>query len=135
MIRAYFDGLCNPNPNRKGFLTYLGCILNNDNCIHSFYVPSQIETIATNFSAYYLSIIEIFQFLISRNLVEQEINIYGCAELVVKQMQGESNIGGGQYKPYADKAFTLLPNFIHLNFHWLNKNDVKKILYTEGFIQ
>jgi len=133
MINAYFDGICDPNPNLTGSLTCIGLIVKLDigkdvELLHHFITPTKINGIATNISAYYLSILKIFDFIIKSKMENEEIIIQGCAALIIKQMKGENSIGDGHYRPFACELFDLISTLKNVDFKWIPKDELKSII-------
>lgn len=123
MIKAYFDGACEPN-NATGKMAYGGIIYRHEEVIHQISYPFQPKDgIVSNNIAEYCGIIAIFKFLLSRELTHEEIYIFGDSKMVIEQLCGNWGINNGKYLPYAEKALQLLFNFKKSpHLEWISKD-------------
>jgi len=125
MIKAYFDGACQPiNPG--GTMSY-GCIIIQDEKEIKrwgrIYVPKK-EIKSTNNLAEYAGLIAVLLHLENNKLEKEEIQIYGDSKLVIKQMQGEWRIDGD--KPYGYlgiKAAEIIQKFPKIKFKWIPREE------------
>lgn len=136
MIIGFFDGACEPtNPNGSmgiGALLYdapnaephngtlkLGAttlLFQYSKCIHRG-EDGFINT--SNNVAEYVACRELLNFIIQNNLSNRNVVLYGDSKLVVNQMNGEWNMNGGIYIPYAKECQDLIRNIKSVRFLWL----------------
>jgi len=120
MIKVFFDGSCEPNP--RGIVRYGAVIYKHDEIIKEIAVKANFKTEDnTNNVAEYCGLIASLKYLMSENLQQEEIYIFGDSKLVITQMSGTANINGGKYVQFADMAFMLLQNFSNTIFEWIPK--------------
>lgn len=132
-ITAYFDGCCEPiNPG--GTASY-GALVLIDN--QRVWQASQIvspeegrEKETSNNVAEYAGLISLLEYLLSRNLQNEPIQVYGDSRLVIYQMFGDPKLNGkrwkikrGYYTPLAYRALELLKRFSSLKGDWIPREE------------
>lgn len=132
-ITAYFDGCCEPiNPG--GTASY-GVVVFIDH--ERIWQASQIvspgagrEKETSNNVAEYAGLIALLEYLLSRNLQDEPIQVFGDSQLVMYQMFGDPKLGGkrwkikrGYYAPLAARARELLKGFSSLKGAWIPREE------------
>ena len=127
MIKAYFDGCCEPR-NPGGTAAY-GVHISKDGRL--LYKKSEIVMMknkkhTSNNVAEYAGFIEILDYLKGNGLQNEDIEIMGDSKLVICQMFGDTYRGGygwkikrGFYKPLALCARALMNDFSNLKGRWI----------------
>ena len=122
MIKAYFDGSCEPiNPNGNmgiGALIYV-----NDKVEWTYSNTIKLGQYGFNETsnnlAEYLAFQSILTQLIEMGLKDEPICIYGDSKLVVEQMNGRWKIKHGTYSSQAIEAKKLLSSFSNVKIFWI----------------
>ena len=126
MIKAYFDGCCEPK-NPGGTASYGAVIFKDDDRIwetSKIFIPKKgKENQTSNNVAEYSGFISILEFLISMDLNKEAITVYGDSKLVIEQMFGDWRIKKGFYKPIALKAKKILENFPDITGEWIPREE------------
>lgn len=130
MIKAYFEGTCNPN-NDGGLMVYETIIYREGTKIHECCeVYERKDNVASNNIAQYCGLIAIFKYLINAE-IKDDIHIICDYQLVVGQMSKGWSIKKGKYKAYAEHALKLMDKLkekgIIITFEW---QPVKKNLLS-----
>lgn len=122
MIKAWFDGACEPNTD-GGKMSCGGVIYHHDKKLHSFSRPyKRDDNQASNNIAEYCALGWLCKYLIDNNLTDREIYIFGDSKLVIEQMQGNWAMRSGKYIPYAERCLELLHKFEAWPFlEWIPK--------------
>lgn len=111
MIKAYFDGCCEPNRD-GGKMGYGGIIYRHEEVIHTISYPFvSANGEASNNIAEYCGVIAVFRFLIAHELTQEETYIFGDSKMVIEQLKGNWAMNNGKYLPYAERAVQLLLDF------------------------
>ena len=132
-ITAYFDECCE-SINPGGTASY-GVVVLIDN--QRVWQASQIvspgegrEKETSNNVAEYAGFISLLEYLLSRNLQDEPIQIYGDSRLVIYQMFGDPKLNGkhwkikrGYYAPLAYRALELLKGFSSLKGDWIPREE------------
>lgn len=121
MIRAYFDGACEPNPGGKASYGYV--VYQYDIKIHeSGHQLNPLENGHTsNNIAEYCGLIATLKYLLSHKLLDHEIYVFGDSQLVIKQISGLWNVNKGLYVPYYKIAIKYAQLFTNILFEWIPK--------------
>lgn len=127
MIKAYFDGCCEP-VNPGGTASYGAVIFKNGeriwDCSEIFYPEQGKEKATSNNVAEYCGFLSILDFLIEHNLHAHACTIYGDSKLVIEQMSGNWRIKKGFYKPVALQAKETLAKFLVTpNLVWIPREE------------
>jgi ribonuclease HI len=87
----------------------------------------------SNNVAEYRGFIRGLEFLISKNLVRENIVVRSDSKLIIMQMLGCWKIHAGDYVPYALVAKKLMDKFIDIDLRWIprEENDVCDTLGKE----
>ena len=122
MIKAYFDGACEPNGD-GGKMAYGGVIYRHEKKIHEIsYLYNRKDNIASNNIAEYCGLIAVFKYLLQKHWQKEEIYIFGDSKMVINQMKGEWTTRHGKYLPYYEIAIKLLNEFSRFpHFEWIPK--------------
>lgn len=117
MIKAYFDGACDPNP--YGDMGIGAIILKDDQEIfkYSEVIPASKKNSSS--VAEYLALEKILIYIRDTTIIEEQIFIYGDSKMVINQMHGDWNIIDGMYVPAATRCLDLGIEIV---------NEIKKIL-------
>lgn len=122
MIKAYFDGCCEPiNPG--GHIGLGAIIFHNGDRIwkHSEYILAA-ESNSNNVGEY-RAFIAILEYLKGKGMHRMPIRIYGDSKLVIEQMFGRWKIKKGHYVFYAHKAANLLSGFPNIEGVWIPRDE------------
>ena|SRR3990167_311701 len=129
MIKAYFDGCCEP-VNPGGYASFGAVVFNDSNriwdCSRMFTSKKGKERETSNNVAEYCGFVSILEFLIEKNMTKEHIKIYGDSNLVIQQMFGTWQMRKGFYIPTAIKAKKLLKKFSDIRGEWIprEENDI-----------
>lgn len=122
MIKAYFDGACEPK-NPGGTASFGAVIFKDEKRIKEisqiFYPEKGKEKMTSNNVAEYSGFLSILEYLKDNNLHEEKIHIFGDSNLVVQQMKGNWRMIKGYYIPVAEKAKRLFTKFPNTTLHWI----------------
>ena len=123
-LKAYFDGCCEP-VNPGGTAAYGVVILRNRQKIFEaskLFVPQKgREKETSNNVAEYSGFKAILDYLITHNLTDAPITVYGDSNLVIQQMFGTWRIKFGFYVPIAKTCKAMLKQFPHITGTWIPK--------------
>jgi len=119
MIKLWFDGACEPNPNGK--IGYGYVVQENNNIVREYGNRYQEKGKPTsNNMAEYISLIAGLRWLIYTQRYDQEIECFGDSQLVINQMKkGEDIISDGIYAHWGQLCIDLLKFFPHIKFTWI----------------
>ena len=121
MIKLWFDGACEPNPNGKVGYGYI--VQENNKLIREYgnrYLAGQKPT--SNNMAEYISLIAGLRWLISNKRNNQNIECFGDSALVINQMTKGLRIeSDGIYAHWGQLCIDLLPYFSAIKFIWIPK--------------
>lgn len=122
MIKAYFDGACEPNQD-YGRMAYGGVIYHHEEKIHEIsYGHKRKDGIASNNIAEYCGVISIMKYLLFNEYRSEETYIFGDSKLVIEQLSGNWRANNGKYIDYYSRAINCLSQFvIHPIFEWIPK--------------
>jgi len=121
MIKAYFDGVCEPiNP--CGYAAYGIYIVNSQEILKEGVFVGHGKGISNNV-AEYSGFIHILKILKKKKLNKKSIIIKGDSKLVIEQMFGYWQIRKGLYLPFAYKAKKLLENFKKIDGQWIPREE------------
>lgn len=131
MIKAYFDGACEPiNPG--GFAGAGAVIFINNKRVWEYselFKPTKKQQTSNN-TAEYQAFIAILEELIKRKLTKKKIKVYGDSMLVMCQCLMDDpiykkrwQIKKGAYVPYAYKALELLEQFSKIEGSWIPREE------------
>jgi ribonuclease HI len=106
MIRAYFQGICNPN--KDGGLMVYETIIYRDyvkvrDCMHHL-----DKYIASNNIAEYCGLIAVLKWILANYIPNEDIYIFTDSQLVEGQLMKGWNLKSGKYKQYAEYAIKLM---------------------------
>lgn len=122
MIEVYFDGACEPNP--YGRIGYGATIYKDSKKIYEiskeYEHPKGLKT--TNNMAEYCAAYASLRYLHHKGWNEHPIILRGDSQLVIKQLNGEWQIGKGAYVNLAEKTKDILKNFTQVQFEWLHRS-------------
>lgn len=126
MIKAYFDGVCEPvNP---GGTAGYGAVIFKDNeklfeVSEIYAAPNPRDT--SNNVAEYLAFNSILDYLLANDLHTEEIEIFGDSKLVIYQHSIDPQwnkkwaIKKGYYTKFAWEAHDKIPKFPNLKLTWI----------------
>jgi len=122
MIKAYFDGCCEP-VNPGGTASYGVAIFRDNKLIWKDSklfkpIPGK-EKETSNNVAEYSGFKAILEYLLEEGLAAEEIEVLGDSQLVIKQMFGSWNINQGFYVPIAWECKSLLKHFNSIKGVWI----------------
>lgn len=123
MIKAYFDGACEPNED-GGTMCYGAIIYHHDKKIHEIsHLYKSGDNIASNNIAEYCGCISVLRYLISREFINHEVYIFGDSKMVIEQMRGAWGANQGKYIRYYEIATLLIANRFERvpDFQWIPK--------------
>lgn len=132
-IVAYFDGACEP-VNPGGTASFGAVIFIDDKriweCSQLFEPKKGRERETSNNVAEYSGFIAILEYLKSKKLNKNKIDIYGDSMLVLCQMLMDDprwgvrwRIKQGYYVPLAYRALSLLNKFPNITGHWIPREE------------
>jgi len=138
MIKAYFDGCCEP-ANPGGTASYGAIILKNNKKIwecSKLFIPNKKRETSNNL-AEYQGFIAILNYLLKNKWNKEEIMIYGDSKLVISQMFGNWGIKKGLYVESAKQAKAILSAFPKTNGEWIprRKNSIADKLSKKKLIE
>lgn len=118
-IKAFFDGLCEPNPG--GIATWGIVIYKNNDIIHQDcgiavkpYTPQ-----STNNVAEYTALINAIQYCLNKGLLT--ITVYGDSQLAIRQITGEYRVNSPNIIPLYERVMKLSKNFNNISFTWVRR--------------
>lgn len=120
-INCVFDGACEPR-NPGGALGLGAGIFEEHSLVKNYSSFEPAHTNNTNNVAEYKAVIWVLETLVSLDLHQECVNIYGDSKLVVCQMNSEWKLNKGQYIPFAVKAKQLAKQFKNLSFTWVPRD-------------
>ena len=123
MIKAYFDGACEPNFD-GGKMAYGYVVYQHEEKIKEFSsLYKSRDNTASNNIAEYCGVIAVLQYLIQNKFTNHEVYIFGDSKMVIEQMKGAWTARHGKYLPYHEKAMLLVANFFERipDFQWIPK--------------
>jgi ribonuclease HI len=121
LIIGYFDGACEPH-NPGGAMGFGALIILGGEILYTESGMLPAAKTNSNNVAEYRALIMLLERLMAMEMADQQIEIRGDSNLVIKQMSGDWKIktnGGGLYVPMAQKARALAAKFKHLRFKWI----------------
>ena|SRR3990167_3903289 len=129
MIKAFFDGCCEPlNP---GGTASFGAVIFKDDkrvweCSRIFIPKPGKEKLTSNNVAEYSGFKSILDWLLEQKANHEKIVIYGDSNLVIQQMFGTWQIRHGHYVPIAHQCLHLLERFNNIKGQWIprEENDI-----------
>jgi ribonuclease HI len=124
MIKAYFDGACEP-VNPGGTASYGVVIFKDGKRIYEMskiFKPSKKDKTSNNV-AEYNGFLEILNYLRDNGYQDEIIKVYGDSQLVIKQMFGHWRIKKGLYKPYALLAKLAVASFPRISGKWIPREE------------
>ncbi len=120
MIKAYFEGSCNPNKD-GGLMVYETIIYREGVKIHSCAeVYERKDIVASNNIAQYCGLIAVLKYILNSK-IKENIHIICDCELIIGQMSKNWSINKGKYKEYAEYALKLIKKLddeIIITFEW-----------------
>lgn len=126
MIKAYFDGCCEPiNP---GGTASFGAVIFVDGkrvweCSRLFIPKSGKEKETSNNVAEYSGFKAILDWILEQNAQNEKIVICGDSNLVIQQMFGTWRIKQGYYVRIALQCEKLLERFPQIEGHWIPREE------------
>lgn len=126
MIRAFFDGLCQPvNPGGIACFAYL--IKRDGKVIQTDYglAAEPFSQDATNNVAEFTALVKALEWL-SANALDEPIRIVSDSELVVRQMKGEYKVKAGRILPLHRRAMALMDSFPDVEINWVPREENKE---------
>jgi ribonuclease HI len=127
MIKAYFDGACEPT-NPGGIASFGALIIKDDKVIYEIsevYKPEiGKEKETSNNLAEYCALEVILVYLLENNLNHEDIEVLGDSQLVINQMFGDTNkkkwkIKSGIYEVRARACLNLVKLFPNISGVWI----------------
>ncbi len=119
MIKAYFDGACEPNT-PTGRMAYGAVIYQHEEKIHEIsYQYKPKDGISSNNVAEYCGAIAVMRYLLDAKLHYSENYIFGDSKLVIEQLKGSWTANKGAYLPYYKIAISLACQFTDTHFEWI----------------
>lgn len=119
MIKAYFDGSCEPkNPGghaHAGYVYYnMGAKKKGSVCVGTG--PAMSNNVAE-----WSGVIALLQDFLSCGLEKSPIEVYGDSNMVINQAMGKNSAKkkNGLYVPYYNRGMALLEKFTNINFVWI----------------
>lgn len=106
MIRAYFEGSCNPN--KDGGLMIYETIIYRDYIEVRERIYILEKYIASNNIAEYAGLIAVLKWILANYIPNEDIYIFTDSQLVEGQLMKAWNLKSGKYKPYAEHAIKLM---------------------------
>lgn len=132
-IKAFFDGLCEPNPG--GIATWGIVIFKNDNIIYKDcgiacepYIPQ-----STNNFAEYTGLINVIRYCLNNGLLD--IEVIGDSQLAIRQMTGVYSVNSLNIIPLYNEAIKLSRQFNNIIFTWVKRelNAVADFMSKEAY--
>lgn len=123
MIKVYFDGACEPNPN--GYMG-IGCWVLDTKTKNIIYEHSACYNVGENGYKYtscnvaeYEALRNALTWLLANNHQESDILCIGDSNLVINQMSGVWKIKSGLYALSAFDTRKLVKEFSTISFEWI----------------
>jgi ribonuclease HI len=125
ILKAYFDGACDPNPG--GTAAYGAVILHRHQriwkCSELYYPPAGHEKATSNNIAEYCGLIAVLEWLTENEHYDAKIRIFGDSNLVINQIFGSWRIKRGLYVPLAHWAKALVRPFTDIEGRWISRSE------------
>lgn len=116
VIKCFFDGAVEPmNPGGHGGF---GVVVFRDGAVihtEASYM-GQWPSLSNN-CAEYAGVISVFRYLIREGI--SEASVFGDADMIVRQLNGEWRVKGGAYVPYFAEAKTLRDRLPSVTINWI----------------
>lgn len=122
MIKAYFDGCCEPT-NPGGYCGFGAVIFKDKERIWEYSGFIDASPTTSNNVGEYKAFIKILEYLYENNMRNEDITVYGDSKLVIEQMFGTWRIKKGFYVPFAHEAQVLVEQFEDLKGQWIPRDD------------
>jgi ribonuclease HI len=132
MIKAYFDGACEP-VNPGGTAAFGALIIEDDKVIYEtsdlFKPEKGKEKETSNNLAEYCALEVVLVYLLENKLNHEEIEVLGDSKLVIHQMFGDPvtrkkwNINGGIYEERARACLNLVNLFPNIRGRWIRREN------------
>jgi ribonuclease HI len=119
-ILAYFDGSCEPM-NPGGIATYGYVIYEGDHTIQEGYglACDPFSNQASNNVAEYIGLIKALEFIVNRELSDNEVVIRGDSQLIIRQMTGSYSVNSERLLPFHAQARALARQIKDIKFLWI----------------
>lgn len=134
-IKAYFDGLCEPNP--SGVATWGIVVFENDNIIYKDcgIACEPYTQQSTNNFAEYTGLINVIRYCLDNGLLD--IEVIGDSQLAIRQMTGVYSVNSPNIIPLYNEAIKLSQNFNNITFTWVRRelNTVADSMSKEAYFK
>ena len=124
MITIFFDGGCEPK-NPGGVSTWGYAVYQDGNRIHEAYglATKPFDPSATNNMGEYTAALRAVEYLMEKDLTDEEIEIRGDSLLVVNQVEGKWKVKAANLRPLHTQIRKLLPSFHSIRFTWVPREE------------
>jgi len=135
MIKAYFDGACEPK-NPGGVATWGIVVFNKENIIHKDYglACKPYTPRSTNNYAEYTALIKVLGYCIKNNLLN--IKVFGDSQLVIRQMTGIYAVKSPNIIPLYNEAKRLEKQLNSIEFQWIRRefNEIADEMSKKAYV-
>ena len=138
MIVVYFDGACEPT-NPGGISTYGFVIYKNGRVVHQGkgLACEPFAWQSSNNVAEYTALIRALEWLVSNNMIDEDVVVRGDSQLAIYQMTGRYSVNAERIIPLYKRAVDLAGRFRRIRFEWVprEKNEEADRLSHEAYVE